>query len=166
MKKSTIIIIASICITIFLLIISTLTFIVYKNTQYDKKEILTTSEFQEILNNYNLESESITEKFDDEVNITESINGYKEDSYNIYYLIFNSQEDAKNYYEKQKNNLKTNMEGLYKFKNIELNSYAKFTITSKKMEAQIIRVKNSLIYTIYNIEYKQEVNEIIKKLKY
>ncbi len=165
MKKSTIIIL-SITLPLILIIISVLSFLFYKNLKYDNKEILTVENFKNIMNKYSDSMEVITEKYETSMNLDEGIYFLKENQYEVAYLIFKDDESSKKYFENEKKYIKNNMDEFYKYNYIGLNSYGRFTVTSKNKYIKILRLKNSIVCIFSNKESKKEVDNLIKELNY
>ena len=58
------------------------------------------------------------------------------------------------------------MDEFYKYNYIGLNSYGRFTVTSKNKYIKILRLKNSIVCIFSNKESKKEVDNLIKELNY
>ena len=90
----------------------------------------------------------------------------KENQYEVAYLIFKDDESSKKYFENEKKYIKNNMDEFYKYNYIGLNSYGRFTVTSKNKYIKILRLKNSIVCIFSNKEAKKEVDNLIKELNY
>lgn len=83
--------------------------------------------------------------------------------FQIEYYVFVNEEDAKKAYKNNKESFES-----YKTKGKEKakESYEKYTQQLSDTYNLIIRVDNTLLYSSVNIEYKRDLNKVIKELGY
>lgn len=77
-----------------------------------------------------------------------------------------SNSNAKEFYENAKRMIETQKKGTYKDSNVDLINTNKYTLTNETMYIVISRIEDTFIYLDVDKEYKEEVNNILKKLGY
>lgn len=129
------------------------------------KKVVTTDNFKNILKNEGMAIYDMTSRMPSESNIKEATIGSKGDEWKVEYYIFEDLKSATSVYE-------TNEEKFKTAKNTEStnskydDNYAKFEVNTDENYMVVIRNKNSVLYTIVNKKYKDDLNKIIKKMDY
>lgn len=82
----------------------------------------------------------------------------------IEYYVFKSEESAKEAYQTNLETLKENKK--YKVEEKKNNNYSKSTQTTDNLYNVIVRTGDTMIYSSVNVNYKSDINKVIKKLGY
>lgn len=139
---------------------------IYKINKLNNKTTLSEDEFKIIMENLSYKVENITGDFSNYTEIKTVLNAYKEDEYEINYIIFKGDEYAKTYYLNGQSYFNQNKGKNYLTSYMNFSNYSVYNLTSDNNYVSIIRVKNTVIYINTESKYKKEIKGIIKKLNY
>ena len=125
------------------------------------KKVLKPSDVQNKLSSLGFSINDITNYMEDK-NIKSVITA-NNGKYQIEFFTFNSKKNAKEAYN-------TNVKSFLANKNVKKekneDNYDKFTQELSDTYNVVIRLDNTLLYSSINLEYKNDLNKIIKKLNY
>lgn len=125
------------------------------------KKALTSSEITAKLSNNGFSITDVTSQMEDKsISYVASANNGR---FQIEYYVFASEEDAKKAYKNNKESFESNKT---KGKEKTGESYEKYTQKLSDTYNLITRVDNTLLYSSVNIEYKGDLNKVIKDLGY
>lgn len=123
-----------------------------------------------------LSAEDIEKKLSDMDFVTNDVSSEMEDSsikkvivasnnrVALEYYVFKSEDSAKKAYGTNLESLKENKD--FKVKEKNGSNYSKSTQSTKSLYNVIIRAGDTMIYSSVNVNYKSDVNKVIKKLGY
>ncbi len=130
-------------------------------TACSKKEPLKSEEAISILSSNGFIVTDVTNQMeDDRINYVGSANNGK---FQIEYYIFSQEADAKKAYESNKESFENNKT---KGKEKKDETYQKYTQELSDTYNVLTRVGNTLLYSSVNIEYKKDLNKVIKAMGY
>lgn len=149
-----------ILVTIFIVI-----FIVFFSI-FHKDSTLTVEDFKKMALDNNLQVQDVTNSFDTEI-VSEAYVAYnKYGDYQIDYVIFKSDEDAKGAFTVNKNNFSSNKGEDDKEYSISEEKISKYSLTTNDKYMYVSRKNNTIVFTNVDGSYKVTVANIISKLKY
>ena len=154
MKLKDIIILGIIFILIILLFVFT------------QKKAVSSVEFVNIAEKYHLKTFNMTKQLDSIDSIQEAIFAESEDHWQIEYYVFNSTKDAIqwfHYNQKEQNSKYTNPKFFDEHHHKNTNDY---TIITYQSYIHVSQIKNTLVFANVPIEYMNDVNKILNKIKY
>ncbi len=123
-----------------------------------------------------ISTEDIVKKLSDMNFVTNDVSSEMEDSsikkvivannnkISLEYYVFESEDSAKKAYGTNLESLKGNKD--FKVKEKNGSNYSKSTQSTKSLYNVIIRAEDTLIYSSVNVNYKSDVDKVIKKLGY
>lgn len=129
------------------------------------KKVVTTDNFKNILKNEGMAIYDMTNKMPDDANIKEATIGMKDDKWKVEYYIFEDNKSAQTVYETNETRLKTAKNTL-STQNVNKDEFKKFEVDTDENYMIVIRNKTSVLYTIVEKKYKDDLNKIIKKMDY
>ena len=136
-------------------------FIIVALSGCGSKKVLKPSDVQNKLSSLGFSINDITNYMEDK-NIKSVITA-NNGKYQIEFFTFNSKKNAKEAYN-------TNVKSFLANKNVKKekneDNYDKFTQELSDTYNVVIRLDNTLLYSSINLEYKNDLNKIIKKLNY
>ena len=136
-------------------------FIIVALSGCGSKKVLKPSDVQNKLSSLGFSINDITNYMEDK-NIKSVITA-NNGKYQIEFFTFNSKKNAKEAYN-------TNVKSFLANKNVKKDknedNYDKFTQELSDTYNVVIRLYNTLLYSSINLEYKNDLNKIIKKLNY
>lgn len=136
-------------------------FIIVALSGCGSKKVLKPSDVQNKLSSLDFSINDITNYMEDK-NIKSVITA-NNGKYQIEFFTFNSKKNAKEAYN-------TNVKSFLANKNVKKekneDNYDKFTQELSDTYNVVIRLDNTLLYSSINLEYKNDLNKIIKKLNY
>ena len=136
-------------------------FIIVALSGCGSKKVLKPSDVQNKLSSLGFSINDITNYMEDK-NIKSVITA-NNGKYQIEFFTFNSKKNAKEAYN-------TNVKSFLANKNVKKekneDSYDKFTQELSDTYNVVIRLDNTLLYSSINLEYKNDLNKVIKKLNY
>ena len=136
-------------------------FIIVALSGCGSKKVLKPSDVQNKLSSLGFSINDITNYMEDK-NIKSVITA-NNGKYQIEFFTFNSKKNAKEAYN-------TNVKSFLANKNVKKekneDNYDKFTQELSDTYNFVIRLDNTLLYSSINLEYKNDLNKIIKKLNY
>lgn len=136
-------------------------FIIVALSGCGSKKVLKPSDVQNKLSSLGFSINDITNYMEDK-NIKSVITA-NNGKYQIEFFTFNSKKNAKEAYN-------TNVKSFLANKNVKKekneDNYDKFTQKLSDTYNVVIRLDNTLLYSSINLEYKNDLNKIIKKLNY
>lgn len=136
-------------------------FIIVALSGCGSKKVLKPSDVQNRLSSLGFSINDITNYMEDK-NIKSVITA-NNGKYQIEFFTFNSKKNAKEAYN-------TNVKSFLANKNVKKekneDNYDKFTQELSDTYNVVIRLDNTLLYSSINLEYKNDLNKIIKKLNY
>ena len=136
-------------------------FIIVALSGCGSKKVIKPSDVQNKLSSLGFSINDITNYMEDK-NIKSVITA-NNGKYQIEFFTFNSKKNAKEAYN-------TNVKSFLANKNVKKekneDNYDKFTQELSDTYNVVIRLDNTLLYSSINLEYKNDLNKIIKKLNY
>lgn len=130
------------------------------------KEVISAEEFKLVTEEYGYTVQDDTESYQMQTSFEKVLIATKNDDiYQIEYYEFSDEETAIQIYENQKMIIEGTSE-VSSHKSIEAMNYDKYEQTSDINYGVVVRVENTLIHAIVNIEHKKEIQEILEKLNY
>lgn len=130
------------------------------------KEVISAEEFKLVTEEYGYTVQDDTESYQMQTSFEKVLIATKNDDiYQIEYYEFSDEETAIQIYENQKMTIEGTSE-VSSHKSIEAMNYDKYEQTSDINYGVVVRVENTLIHAIVNIEHKKEIQEILEKLNY
>lgn len=136
-------------------------FIIVALSGCGSKKVLKPSDVQNKLSSLGFSINDITNYMEDK-NIKSVITA-NNGKYQIEFFTFNSKKNAKEAYN-------TNVKSFLANKNVKKekneDNYDKFTQELSDTYNVVIRLDNTLLYSSINLEYKNDLNKVIKKLNY
>ncbi len=136
-------------------------FIIVALSGCGSKKVLKPSDVQNRLSSLGFSINDITNYMEDK-NIKSVITA-NNGKYQIEFFTFNSKKNAKEAYN-------TNVKSFLANKNVKKekneDNYDKFTQELSDTYNVVIRLDNTLLYSSINLEYKNDLNKVIKKLNY
>ena len=136
-------------------------FIIVALSGCGSKKVLKPSDVQNKLSSLGFSINDITNYMEDK-NIKSVITA-NNGKYQIEFFTFNSKKNAKEAYNTNEKSFLAN-KNVKKEKNED--NYDKFTQELSDTYNVVIRLDNTLLYSSINLEYKNDLNKIIKKLNY
>lgn len=130
------------------------------------KEVLNTNTFAAILKNNGFNLIDLTEQYKNQNHINKVIIGKNNNEYQIEYYLLKDIETAKSLYNKNVNNISKLNVSTTKQTKLEGNNYLKYTLVTTDNYYVIMQLDNTLIYIESSIDYEDEINEILKEMKY
>ncbi len=138
-----------------------LLFAVIMLTACSEKKALKSDEAALILSNNGFTVTDVTGQMeDDRISYVASANNGR---FQIEYYVFAKEDDAKEAYESNKESFENNKT---KGKEKKDETYQKYTQELSDTYNVLTRVGNTLLYSSVNIEYKKDLNDVIKDLGY
>lgn len=126
-----------------------------------QKKALSTKEISDKLSNNGFTITDVTSQMEDSnISYVASANNGK---FQIEYYVFTDETNAKKAYESNKESFENNKT---KGKEQKDETYQKYTQELSDTYNLISRIDNTLIYSSVNIEYKKDLNKVIKDLGY
>lgn len=130
------------------------------------KEVISAEDFKFVTEEYGYTVQDDTESYQMQTSFEKVLIATKKDDiYQIEYYEFSDEETAIQIYENQKMTIEGTSE-VSSHKSIEAMNYDKYEQTSDINYGVVVRVENTLIHAIVNIEHKKEIQEILEKLNY
>lgn len=132
-----------------------------------KKEALVTKDFNKICEDNDLIITDAKDQFEDvsyvkDASIASSIAGWQ-----IEFFTFEDEEHAKDMFDKNKKDFEESKDGkIVTEKNINVENYSTYSLTTSSNYMYISRVDNTVIYLKVSESNKKDVEKIIKQLKY
>lgn len=166
MKKENIILLLTLPIGIIIsFLLLSLSNLFLKNLKYLITEPLTAKQFETIMTDNNFIIDNVNNN-ENEESIISIQKAYKENKYEIFFAIYDNSTTADKIYIYNTDNMNNYLNGIYTYKSMNSINYSKYTATSTKEYAVLIKHKNTVISILASKEYKDEINKILKKLKY
>ena len=130
------------------------------------KEVISAEDFKFVTEEYGYTVQDDTESYQMQTSFEKVLIATKKDDiYQIEYYEFSDEETAIQIYENQKMTIEGTSE-VSSHKSIEAMNYDKYEQTSDINYGVVVRVENTLIHAIVNIEHKKEIQKILEKLNY
>lgn len=130
------------------------------------KNKLEPNDFVDLVEQNNYKTTNVIDNFTTYPKIKNAFVAQNEDmTYQLEYYELETNEDAKLFFNSNKEIL-AKLEGAKATANIETDKYQKYIQSTEKAYSLISRIDNTVIYANVKIEYKDEVNKIIKTLGY
>lgn len=161
-KKVLIITLISIGFFIILSIITGFYFFIKLNN----KETLSEQEFKNIIEKLSYNVENIKENFSKYDEIKSILKVQEENKYEILYIIFESDSEAKRYFNNARYLFSPQNDTNYINSYINFKNYSKYTFSQDDKYSSITRIKNTILYAISKPKNKKEIKKIIKELNY
>lgn len=127
-----------------------------------RNSALTEEEFTSITKNHKLTVVDVTEQFESKKQVKGAYVADSGNDYQIEYFVFDSENSAKDMYNKNKDDFKSTKSN----KDKEKESNDTYTTTTSDYFMYISRIENSVLYIKVPISVKEEIQKIIKELKY
>ncbi len=131
-------------------------------TACSQKKNISAEDLEKKLSNMDFVTKDVTSEMEDS-NIKKVILA-NNNKIQIEYYVFKSEDSAKTAYSTNLKSLKENKD--FKVKEKNNNNYNKSTQATKNLYNVIIRNGDTMIYSSVNVNYKSDVNKVIKKLGY
>ena len=139
---------------------------IFMITGCGSKTALEPNDFVDLVEQKDYQTTNVIDQFSDYSQIKSAfIAQNKKMTYQIEYYELDTEENAKTFYTGNKDifkglsNKKSNTE-------VDLKNYQKYTQSTDNTYSLISRIDNTIIYVNAKIEYKDEINKIIKTLGY
>lgn len=130
-----------------------------------KKEI-STSKFIDIVHNYKLKSMDVSKQFVEVDNIKTATIAESDDMWQIEFYTFDGKDGAKEMYETSYNSYLTNKPWSRYADEINNKKYNEYTLVTEELYLHVCRVDDTLLYVNVPIDYKTDVEKVIRALKY
>lgn len=130
------------------------------------KRTITPEKFKSITKNYKLSSKDVSSHFKNVEQIKSVIVADSDDLWNIEFYVFKDNDSAKDMYKKNK---KYYNENKTTAKSTDIHSTRNsddFTVVGVESYMHVCRIKNTLVYVYAPIDYKVDVEKVIRALKY
>ena len=135
-------------------------------TGCSKKTPLNSIDFVDLIEQNEYKTTNVKDQFSDYSQIQNAfIAQNKEMTYQIEYYELDTIDNAKSFYNGNKDRFKK-MEKVKVYKNIDLDNYEKYVQNTDSVFSLIARIDNTIVYANTKIEYKDEVQDIVEKLGY
>ena len=135
-------------------------------TGCSKKTPLNSIDFVDLIEQNEFKTTNVKDQFSDYSQIQNAfIAQNKEMTYQIEYYELDTIDNAKSFYNGNKDRFKK-MEKVKVYKNIDLDNYEKYVQNTDSVFSLIARIDNTIVYANTKIEYKDEVQDIVEKLGY
>lgn len=132
-----------------------------------KSKAITSNEFKEIMVDLNFSIIDVKEQFDAYDYIKEAYVALeKNKNYQIEFYVLDTSDSAKSFYYNNKEIFESSKESTAVYTNVDLNNKNKYTLSTGGTYKLLSRIDNTMIYLNVDSKYKDEVNKILKKLKY
>ena len=139
---------------------------VFTITGCTTKTPLTTNDFVDLVEQNNYKTTNVTEQFSTYAQIKNAFVAQdSEMRYQIEYYELDTNENAKSFFEGNKK-IFEKQSNIKSHTSVNLNNYNKYSQSTKTVYSVISRIDNTVVYANVKIEYKKEVQDIIKKLGY
>lgn len=130
-----------------------------------KKEAIDEDQFIKIMKSEGFEVVNIEHQFE-QYGYYEEVLVATNENYRIDFYELEDESYAKKLYNKNKQTIESGIEGKYVNTDSDLINNSKYTLTNKGIYTVISRVDDTIIYLSVSSDYKNEVQEILKKLGY
>lgn len=133
------------------------------------KNAISAKEFSEKMEDKDYIIQESTSQYSDNDEIEESYIALSEDySYQIEFILLDSESDASNMYSHNKNKFETEREYSSSKAHSEINlaNYSKYTLIVNGKYKVLSRIDNTLIYINADSEYKDEIDNVLEDLGY
>ena len=139
---------------------------VFMITGCGKKTPLQPNDFVDLIEQNNYKTTNVLEQFSTYAQIKNAfIAQDSEMRYQIEYYELDTKENAKTFFEGNKK-IFEQQSSIKSHSSINLENYNKYSQSTEKVYSVISRIDNTVVYANVKIEYKKEVQDIIKKLGY
>ena len=130
------------------------------------KEVITADMFKTTLEKYEFVVEDATESYQMQTTFNKVLVATKNtDIYQVEFYEFENEETAIQIFENQKMIIEEAATAK-SHSSVEAVNYDKYEQTSDINYGVVVRVENTLIYSLVNLEHKEEIKEILKELNY
>lgn len=149
----------------FILIISIFSIVAITGCQ--NKNAITIDEFKTKMNDLGYVLQDAKNQFNKYDFVKEAyIAAESNYNYQIEFYILEDIEQAKKFYENNKIIFEKSKDGVSTHTSINVNNYAKFILETNDKYKLLSRIDNTVIFVNSDLKYKNNINEVLKKLGY
>lgn len=131
-----------------------------------KKDVITTEKFKSEATELGYNIYDITDQFGDYEYVKEVTIAMKNNDYQVEFYVFESDKDAKQAFERNKEFFDSQKEGTYSDGQKNMVNYSTYRVSSNNEYMYVSRVENTLLYLHIPDTYKKEATTLIDKLGY
>ena len=133
---------------------------------FNQRKAITSEEFIKVTESYHLKTFYMTKQFDSIKPIQEAIFAESEDNWQIEYYVFDSTKSSIEWIHNKEKEQKLNYPRPKLFDENHTRNTNNYTIVTSQSYIYVSQIKNTLIFINVPIEYMNDANKIIHKMKY